>query len=767
MLSLFVKKLFSIIFFVILFFNTVVAEINRTEASNLVLNAILKQENTKKDIYFYNKVFPNSMDSRLLNTEIRSPFKKSWLFFVDDIPFADWLHPCRYIFVDVQTGKYKVIKNDTPPYGFDRYNPDSPFEILSSAPRPPKRPMPSGNIGKITALNKSASVNPNLYAVLVSGAESGKYWNNLSAMFCTLTQKYGYAKENIFVHWGDGVASQGSDLDGPQTPSNDIDYNAFHSTLEKTFKNLSGEWTNAPEIPALGPDDQLFIFFTGHGGYDGINDKSNLVIEDSNNLWDYELAGWLENLNCGAIIYMGTQCHSGGFINDLSDYTNFNPLCKSRTFHAACAEDEFSYAEYIITTEAYDEFVYYWTAAVRGAYPLDNPWIEGRATGQFPFNEYDFGACARHGSDYNPDSNSDGKIQLSEAFSYANNLDTHSQDGYYCQDDDPVPNSTTTIGGGTETPVDKNSQLLDLRGISGDIINNQTILGNYFVNGDLSVSGNSTLNIISGTVLSFRDNTSFTINGTLSVQGTASNPITFIRSGGSGLWAGLKINGTANIDHAIIEYAGQGVSFLNPSTGSILNSELHNNNYGIYVNGSLPTIQTCNIHDNNGWGIYIYNTNNIGAAGERTRVLNNLIYGNGSYGIDLYNASPSIQNNEIYNQTYGIYGYSNCSPYLGQYEEYGNNNIHDNTYGIGAMNNSNPFLGEENCVVHGGHNQFTANTNHIAASYNCYIQAEQNWWGSNPPQSSKFYITNGSTIDYTPWLVSPPSIANMVVGPNE
>jgi hypothetical protein len=60
--------------------------------------------------------------------------------------------------------------------------------------------------------------------------------------------------------------------------------------------------------------------------------------------------------------------------------------------------------------------------------------------------------------------------------------------------------------------------------------------------------------------------------------------------------------------------------------------------------------------------------------------------------------------------------------------------------------------------LHGGYNQFTANSSwHVMAVNNSYVLAELNWWGVYPPDSSDFYTSGGSTIDKTPALPSPPT----------
>lgn len=50
----------------------------------------------------------------------------SWAFFIDDAPQANWEHPCRYVFVDEDTGKYTVIEGTTPPYDMNIFMKISP-----------------------------------------------------------------------------------------------------------------------------------------------------------------------------------------------------------------------------------------------------------------------------------------------------------------------------------------------------------------------------------------------------------------------------------------------------------------------------------------------------------------------------------------------------------------------------------------------------------------------------------------------------------------
>ncbi len=295
-------------------------------------------------------------------------------------------------------------------------------------------------------------------------------------------------------------------------------------------------------------------------------------------------------------------------------------------------------------------------------------------------------------------------------------------------------------------------------GITGGSISSDiTLYGKLQVIDDLTVNSGVNLTIESGTVILFKYNKLITVNGTLTASGTSSSPVTFTRPIGSTLlWKGIKVNGIANIDHAIIEYAQKGVQFYANSSGTVSNSELLNNSFsGVYIKDTVhPEVAYCQIHNNGSYGIYVYNSN---SNSEWLNLSNNSIHDNNYCGIHLSNSSPFILGNEIYNHDYGVIAVTNSSPYLGNYGEYGNNDIHNNVYGV-ASSVSNPFLGEESCTIHGGNNQITSNSSyHIKAINNSYVQAELNWWGYYPPHSSDFYTSGGSTIDYTPALPSPPT----------
>ena len=66
------------------------------------------------DIYASIRRLAPGTTFRLGEKSLTSPVGESWLFFVDDQPQANWEHPCRYVFVDMN-GDVKIYFEKTPP----------------------------------------------------------------------------------------------------------------------------------------------------------------------------------------------------------------------------------------------------------------------------------------------------------------------------------------------------------------------------------------------------------------------------------------------------------------------------------------------------------------------------------------------------------------------------------------------------------------------------------------------------------------------------
>lgn len=247
----------------------------------------------------------------------------------------------------------------------------------------------------------------------------------------------------------------------------------------------------------------------------------------------------------------------------------------------------------------------------------------------------------------------------------------------------------------------------------------------YFYS-DFTISSNQNWNFQHGVTLKFDNGISFVVNGTLNVNGQSGSEVTFDRSGASGTWGGIQFNSGSDGDiyYANIKYATQAIKF---------------NNLGL----SYIEISNCTIENNSTYGIYLYNSSPI--------ISYNTIQNNGSYGINCYYySSPSIHNNTISGHSVsGVYLNYYSPAYLSYWSSGpGDNLITGNTKGVYANYQCNAFI---------YWNSIYGNSSYELEGYQpLTIDAEYNWWGSYPPNSSEIYTSQGAVIDYNPALSSNP-----------
>lgn len=286
--------------------------------------------------------------------------------------------------------------------------------------------------------------------------------------------------------------------------------------------------------------------------------------------------------------------------------------------------------------------------------------------------------------------------------------------------------------------------------------------GEALISSDLTVQEGKTLVINPGTTIKLNEDVGIFVEGTIMAKGSAVDSIRFTSSisnpTSSEYWEGIQLKTTA-LDSSILKYCI--IENVTNAVNVYNNSEISNNtvrdvyNYGIRLNESYSRVLD-NTISNSRYGIYIYHSD---YAAEEPEILRNTI-SDCVYGIRLSYSSPAIRDNEIYDCTHGIYCYQS-SPYLGGFDGYGNNYIHNNTYGVRASTAS-PFLGQDYCGINGGNNWISNNSSYdVYASNSSSIMAENNWWGSSPPQTSNFYISSTSDFDYIPYLTSSPSLSIM------
>lgn len=373
------------------------------EEAQKIVEKNYKEKNNDNLIYCATEIVKGKSKIEIGKKSISTPEKPSWFFFIDNYPSANWGHSCKYIFIDVQTGKSKEIKHNMPP------NILKDMKLLSEKPKL-KELEKLDFKNSPNSLGCAATVNHN-YAVIISGGYDKfnnhiRYYNDCQAIFNVLKNVYHYQQSHIYVLMSDGTNTATDRSDGTNSPidldgdgTNDVTFSATTANITSVFNTLQG---------ILTPSDHLFVFTTDHGGSTtwgsttsntpcpsggaastGTNSGNSTL-----NLWNYEemtdtaFATEVNKVKAGQMTIVMEQCYSGGFIENLS--------APGRVIITAAKASEVSWGG-----ATYDPFVYEWTRAVGGTSPSS------------------------------ADVNSDGVISIKESFDYAKSQDTTCEEPMY------------------------------------------------------------------------------------------------------------------------------------------------------------------------------------------------------------------------------------------------------------------------------------------------------------------------------------------------
>lgn len=683
---------------------TIEAQITKTAANELIMNAL--NNDTTILVYSLNESVGRGESIFTADgEEIRNPYDNAYVYFIDDIPSANWAHSCRYCFVNTTDGTYSMVIHNFYP---------SNYELFSSI-----RTMSNENGWHWPYTNYTmppvAAPNSKLYAVLIAG-EPGthnpiKSWYNLSCVYTALVNKYGFiesncygGKSNILViapnvvkhsidnkyHNNDKFGTDLNQNNNTEVYVDDfVDESMFpysKESIRSIFQNLSGEINTTDSILELTDNDQLFVFLCGHGNT--YNNNSYFKILDENNddirLYDYELANWVRNIKCAQMTFLIDCCYSGGFIDDIMN--DSNAVCKNRVVHTCTDASHEGRVEQHITRndkadeqwQIVDEFVYYWASAILGYYPileLQNDWLTGpwhqydsTAIGQFPWNMFDSfqegNGYSHVGYDVNPDYNHDGIVSMDEAYYFANTLDSYSQSGYFNPYDGNVLGAEYPQASYESTFT---QELITLDGYKGKI-NGEAETGvghNYILDGDVAVDTDGSLTINSGSTIIGNINGRSIINaGSLSTAVGANN-VTFrnvVLENNSG--------DMFNLSHCVFDSCGTILTYNGPvsligntfnetrikaTTNNPPRSEycivISSNTFNNTVSNNtiyLEKIPRCNVSGNiitaGGNGIYI---NRLDGAYQNYIFSNNIIRYCGGSGFISYASNGKLRNNSI------------------------------------------------------------------------------------------------------------------------
>ncbi|MHC1727033.1 MAG: C13 family peptidase [Syntrophobacteraceae bacterium] len=356
------------------------------EAYSRLVDRLLGHTVGERRIYLYNEKVQGLVTIENWRKTLTLGQGPGWLFFIDDIPRANWEHDCRFVLV-TEAGELLVTGSTTPPKsmaGFAEITPAGASSEGKAYVQNGKTP-PSPQISSVLGAPNTPAANR--WAVIISGGYNQynnhiRYWNDCSYFYKTLKAN-GFSDDHIIVLFADGTDPAVDRSDGTNSPldldedgDDDIQYSATKANITTVFNNLQTQ---------LGSEDILYIFTTDHGGsndsppYDNPNSILWLWEEGIN---DSEFAVQVDKVTTKATVCIFEQCFSGGMIDDLKK-ANRVLMSASRFWELSFAMgDSFYNDDY-----QYDEFSYYAT------YALANPSAS--------------------------DANGDGTVSMEEAYLYA------------------------------------------------------------------------------------------------------------------------------------------------------------------------------------------------------------------------------------------------------------------------------------------------------------------------------------------------------------
>ncbi len=321
--------------------------------------------------------------------------------------------------------------------------------------------------------------------------------------------------------------------------------------------------------------------------------------------------------------------------------------------------------------------------------------------------------------------------------------------------------------------------------------------GTWPMAGNFSIPSGVTLTGTSGSTLAFPSGATLTMQGTLS-----GNSTTLTASSGS--WNGIVMNAnSASISNCTISYANLPVT-IDTAGATIQGCTINNSTFGydaavriydsspgitnttiqgqaqsyngvrfvgssgmlknctisgcgagngiVLQSGSSPTIELCTIDSNYYYGI-VADANGSGASPTitaNTLIGNGIVNGSPHYLGIYFNDSYSglVQNNEVSGSYSGILSYNNSVITADVSSQNGGNSITSNVLGLEASSDGSIEFGMYDGRFYDG----TCNDIFSNSSYNAYsvgnsnITAEYDWWGSYPPDTTKFYVDNTSYL---------------------
>ncbi len=287
--------------------------------------------------------------------------------------------------------------------------------------------------------------------------------------------------------------------------------------------------------------------------------------------------------------------------------------------------------------------------------------------------------------------------------------------------------------------------------------------GVIFDGASLTVASGGTLQVVAGGSLSFGSGSNLVALGTVTATGSSQNRITFTSTGSQapGCWGLIDLEGSgasgSTLNHVKVEY-GTEIKTNDVPSFVINNSTIDNMVNGVNAIGSNGWVMNSTITNLRDHGI-IANNSTIACY------FNTITKSNHAGAGILYtnDGGDYIFQNNISGFNWGVGSIYGSFPYFGHPSNTELNNLIQNCLeGIRAYQYSGIYMGADDPEYTTCSYSSFQNTNTLYVKVYDYsdVFATYNYWGQYPPDSSKFSIYNGGTMDYSSPLVSDPWFPN-------
>ncbi|MCV2393514.1 hypothetical protein OEB99_04265 [Actinotalea sp. M2MS4P-6] len=327
----------------------------------------------------------------LVDRRIEVP-QDSILVFEDQMPGANFGHPCRYLFHSPADGAIvHTAEALFPPEVADpRLRPEYFHEPLAMAE---SRASLYSRFDWSTVPQHPWLVDDNRFALLFTSQISNRrHVEDIEFAYRVLCHRFGFPASNVYVLCFDGTIDS-TDYHGPDmatwvgdgTPYQmNVSSAATKASLQSTLTTIGGR---------MNADSLLFVHTNNHGA------PSGLCIDSTSVLTPAEWSTMLDGMDpFGTLVVTMEQCYSGAFLQPTLDHSRADRT----SFASAVPADKVSAGD-----SHFDQWARAWFESVNGSTA--------------------YGASLAH----QPDANGNGRVSAREAFDYS---DAYDYDTYY---DDP------------------------------------------------------------------------------------------------------------------------------------------------------------------------------------------------------------------------------------------------------------------------------------------------------------------------------------------